>query len=245
MYLIYLDESGRQENDLVIFTAFSVPIATWRDSFSLIRRWRKHLKENFQIPIYYEIHANKFVAGRGRPSSRVITKRERADIFRESLTVCTQLAGVSLINVITPHKQKEQGFNYLLNRLNRALEVKEKQGLLICDQGQDYYYTRWMRKAYVFNPIPSAYGVWSDGNNYQNKPINQFVEDPFFRDSENSYFIQLVDCCAYALLLQEYPTSSHRRYGLETSFSILDPILNKDASRSDPQGIVRVKKKSP
>lgn len=245
MYLIYVDESGRKEDDMVIYSALLLPHNMWRDSFNLIRQWRYHLKKSYDIPVYYEIHANNFVAGRGRPGRRIITKYERSQIFSESLTLCTLLSGVQLVNVITPHNQKEQGFNYLLNRLNRALEEAENQAILICDSGQEYYYTRWMRKAYVFNPIPSAYGTWSNGKSYRNKPINQFIEDPFYRDSDSSYFIQLVDCCAYSLLMKEAPTANQKKYGLDSSFEILDPILNKAASKSDTHGIVRVKKNSP
>ena len=51
--------------------------------------------------------------------------------------------------------------------------------------------------------------------------------------------IQLVDFCAYALLRKERPIPSKTRYGLDRSFFILDPILVKQASYSDPHGIVR------
>lgn len=77
-----------------------------------------------------------------------------------------------------------------------------------------------------YNPIPSKYGLWLDtGEAYKNIPIDRILEDPLFKDSEQSYFIQLVDFCAYALLRRERPIHSKTKYGLDKAFDILSPIL--------------------
>jgi hypothetical protein len=92
----------------------------------------------------------------------------------------------------------------------------------------------------VYNPIPSAFGTWLDtGQSYKNIPLTRIIEDPFFKDSEQSYFIQLADFCAYALLRRERPVPSKSRYGLDKAFDLLKPILVTEATRKDPDGIIR------
>ena len=49
----------------------------------------------------------------------------------------------------------------------------------------------------------------------QNEAIDRILEDPFFKQSDQSYFIQLSDFCAYALLRQEHPIESKTKYGIK------------------------------
>lgn len=65
------------------------------------------------------------------------------------------------------------------------------------------------------------------------------MEDPFFKVSQRSYFIQHVDFCAYALLRRERPVASKTLYGLDTAFELLDSALLKQATYNDPQGVLR------
>ena len=74
----------------------------------------------------------------------------------------------------------------------------------------------------------------------RNIPINRIVEDLIFKESQRSYFIQLADFCAFALLRQENPVPSRSKYGIDKAFATLEPILVREASTKDPLGIIRV-----
>ena len=151
-----------------------------------------------------------------------------------------RLPGVRLFNACFPHKQDERAFERLLNRIERTLQASDSHAILISDKGKEAAYTRLARRMQVYNPIPSAYGTWLDtGQSYKNIPITRIIEDPFFKDSAQSYFIQLVDFCAYALLRRERPVASKTRYGLDKAFDLLKPILATEATRKDPDGIIR------
>jgi hypothetical protein len=117
----------------------------------------------------------------------------------------------------------------------------ESAGILIFDEGEERQYTRLVRRMGVFNPIRSRHGLWPDGKEYKNIPIEHVVEDPSFRRSKNSYFIQLADFCGYAMLQRERPTTSEKRarYRLHEAFPMLDAICVKEANRKDPFGIIR------
>ena len=238
MHLIYIDDSGDEE--LCVFSALALPIDQWHTAFQRVRDFRRELRRAYGIYVYKELHAWKFVSGRGRPSDRVVTKGQRAAIFREALKVMAGLPGAQLFNAVFPRKQDEKAFEWMLNRVNRALQAWGSYAVLVCDKGKEIAYTRLVRRMYVYNPIPSRYGVWADtGKSWKNIPLDRVVEDPFFKDSAQSYFIQLVDFSAYALLRRERPIASKSKYSLDTAFNILGPILVREASRKDPEGIIR------
>ena len=53
-------------------------------------------------------------------------------------------------------------------------------------------------------------------------------------------WVQMADFVAHALLKQvESPVPRVENHGIDGAFSILDRALNRQASRRDPQGVVR------
>jgi len=238
MHLIYIDDS--KDERLSVFSALSIHEDNWQKCFEKIKNFRKELKRTDGIYIYKELHAWQFVSGRGKISDTVVTKGRRCKIFNESLELIAELPGVRLFNTVFPPNDDERAFSWLLNRINRTVEVKKSNAILICDEGKELIYTKLRRKMGVFNPIPSKYGLWEDtGTSLKNIPINHILEDPFFKKSSQSYFIQLVDFCAYSLLRREHQLASKNKYELHKSFNILSPILVREASSKDPEGIIR------
>ena len=96
-----------------------------------------------------------------------------------------------------------------------------------------------IRRMGVYNPIPSRYGGWPGGATTRNITTDRLLEDPIFKDSQRSYFIQLVDFCAYSLLRRENPVASKSKYGLDAAFGLLHPILLREANPRDPEGVLR------
>jgi len=143
----------------------------------------------------------------------------------------------------SPLKKEYRAFERLLNRINRTMENWGSYALLICDAGKENIYTQMVRKMGVYNPIPSKLGAWTEtGDRVKNIPITRIIEDPIFKDSQKSYFIQLVDFCAFSLLRREHPLPAQQKYGLNKLFTILSDsdILVREASRNDPEGIIRI-----
>jgi len=237
MHLIYIDDS--QDKPTYCFSALAVPDDQWLDTFKAVKGWRKSLRDTDGIYITKELHAWKFVSGRGRIAPDVVTKWRRCQIFREALQFVAGLEHVSIFNVCLDHRQ-DWAFERLLNRINRTMAAWGSRAILICDEGKEADYTRLTRKMSVYNPIPSQFGIWQDtGKDTKNIPIDRIIEDPFFKSSEKSYFIQMVDFCAYALLRKEKPIPSKSKYGIHLAFQNLDPLCVKVANRRDPYGIIR------
>lgn len=236
MYFCYIDDSGDEHTR--VFSVLAVPIAGWRECFERIRTYRRELQTEYTVFVKVEFHATEFVSGRGRISKQTIGKYERTQLFRRTLKEITALPGVRLFNAVGPKAHEARLYERLLNRVNRTLFAWGSPGILINDEGKDF--TSLVRKMGVHNPIPSMFGNWPEGQT-RNIVLKQIYEDPFFRKSERSYFIQLADFCAYALLRSEHQLASKNKYGLHQAFDILKPICTPECYRADPRklGIIR------
>lgn len=236
-HVVYIDDS--QDDKAVVCTALMIKDSDWHAAFKIIKAFRKSLKQSDGIYIYKELHAWKFVSGRGKVGTHIVPKGRRCAIFNDALQLATTLPGVAIINAVGPAKQEAMGYERLLNRISRTMLAWDSHAILVWDEGKDAEYRKLSRRMHVMNPIPSAYGEWASGSYTKNITLDRIIEDPFFKDSRLSYMIQLVDFCAYALLRREVPLASKNKYGLNKSFGILKPALFLGASKKDPEGIIR------
>jgi hypothetical protein len=124
--------------------------------------------------------------------------------------------------------------------LQTRLLAYAPRAMIFADEGRETEITRVYRKMTVFNPVPSQFGTWADGTT-KNLPLQRIIEDPVFKQSHHSFFIQLADCVSFALLKRELPpTPNIAKYGINEFFDqCLKGVCFKDASPSDPLGVVR------
>jgi len=114
------------------------------------------------------------------------------------------------------------------------------RAIIVADEGQETEIIRALRRMRVINYIPSRYGLWPEGRPTRNIVADRLIEDPVFRASHDSPFLQLADCVAFSLLKQEVtPTPRIKKYRIHQMFNILEPVCVLSASTRDPQGIVR------
>jgi len=82
--------------------------------------------------------------------------------------------------------------------------------------------------------------VTQSGDGYRNLPIETVIEDPFVRNSEHSYFIQIADVCAYFARQYYDPNRFVKKQGARKYYERLEPVILKEASRKHPLGIVEL-----
>lgn len=275
--IFYVDESYDKEK--FCLSAISIRHSLWRECFEQVRNFRQRLKTDFGIYLKKEIHAHKFLAGRGHISPGMISKWQRSRIFNSILQLVASLPEVYIFNVClnySDHADPQMtAWDRLINRIERTLLEAERKELpkrkqlllnlksslssdefayvekrmldyspraiVIADEGRELQIQRAIRKMHVFNPIPSQFGSWDDGRKSRSITIERVIEDPVFKQSDKSYFIQLADCVAYALLKKETePVERIRKYGIQMMFDAnLSGVCFRKASTSDPLGIVR------
>lgn len=164
---------------------------------------------------------------------RLMNRIERTMLEFESRELPLRRELIAEIGTALPDARK----HLLELRLNRYRPV----AVVFADQGRETEITKTLRKMSVFNPIPSMIGDWGGGAKTKNIPVERVIEDPVFKRSHQSYFIQLADAVAFALLKKETtPTALVKKYGIDQFFEeCLSGVCYRPASPKDPLGIVR------
>lgn len=240
MYLVYIDDST--ERPCNIFSAIAVPHDKWNASFEYLKKWRKHLKNVHGIPMDYELHATQFLSGRGSNGQlSSLSRHTRSQIFHKSFAVVEYMHhfGVRTFHVCNNDDDQFRSFERLLNRINRTMTAWDSYAHLICDEGKETQYVRMVRRMRVHNPIPSRYDAWDSGAATKNIPLDRIIEDPQFKKSSVSYFIQTVDFLAHGLLRREIPTPKARQRRIHLSFNQLNSVLTRECHKADPHGVIR------
>jgi hypothetical protein len=126
-------------------------------------------------------------------------------------------------------------------KIDLRLNIYCSRATIFADEGREFEITKALRKMHVYNPIPSQLGGWANGSFTRNITTDRIIEDPVFKPSHRSYFIQLADCVAFALLKSEVPpTPVIKKYGIPEMFEdALSGVCFVDASPREHLGIVR------
>ena len=251
MRLYYIDES--EGPTCYVRSALGVDSERWNDLFADIQEWREELRRRYGIPPDRELHACDLLAGRGMlarngNANERLTQRRGAEVFTDGLRriedAAYNIGGVEVINVCL-RKQNVKAYEQvsldrLLNRVNASVKVANRHAFLIFDEGKERMITRAYRRLRIFNPVPSRYERWEEGERTRNIPVANVIGGPAFRSSDGDYLLQMADFIAHALLKQEEePVPRVENMGIHEAFSILDRALNRKASKRDPQGVVR------
>jgi len=107
VHFVYLDETG--DETCVGFSAICLPAVNYKQSFSLVKEFRRRLRNSDGINTTTELHASKFTSHRGKlgQSGHSVRQERRCQIFNEKLSLIAHLPGVSILNAFshTPPKQ--------------------------------------------------------------------------------------------------------------------------------------------
>ena len=251
MRLYYIDES--EGPACYVRSALGVDAERWNDLFADIQEWRRELRESYGIPPDRELHACDLLAGRGMlardgGASERLTAGRGAEVFMDGLRrierAAVSIGGVEVINVCLRKADvkayEKVSLDRILNRVNSSVREACRHAFLIFDEGKEQMITRAYRRLRIFNPVPSRYERWEEGERTRNIPVENVIGGPAFRSSDADYLLQMADLIAHALLKQEEePVPRVEGMGIHQAFSILDRALNRKASKRDLQGIVR------
>jgi len=254
LYLIYVDESGDPglpgATPFFIISGLIVHESHWNDVFRRFVDLRRYLGRRYHIPQRIAFHAVDIVNGHGdfHHTQSGLTRPQRLALYREILEALAQFSQVRLLNVFV-RKQSvtrpdidvfEWGWTLFIQRFQNYLSCgghlskPDDCGLLFTDRTHDDPLRRLMRRMRAFNFVPSQYL----GNSPRRLSVDRVLDDPIPRVSSHSYYTQMADLVAFALARRDFPRPSLLKFGFEEYFDILTPVLLKEATKYDPQGIV-------
>ena len=249
LYYIAQAEGSRH----YVRSALGVDVERWNGLFQEVHRWRRDLSRNCGIALDRELHFCDLLAEVGMPAGNGggyerLSPTELADAALDGLCrledAARTLCGIDVINVCLPKTNgrpcEQVSLERLLNRFNRSVGSAGRHAFLIFDEGDETMITRAYRRLRVFNPVPSMYELWEEGERTRNIPMENVIGGPAFRTSAGDILLQMASLIAHTLLIQEEgPAPTVEGPGMHEVFSILDCALNRRASRRDLQGIVR------
>lgn len=252
---MYVDESGdvglrNSPSDYFVLTGLVVHELKWDSTLQQLIAFRKRMRTQYGLKMDEEIHATDFIHKPGKLSR--IAKHDRLAIIRNFASEISQLEDCNLINVVVDKTNKdpdtdvfELAWNALINRFERTIRGRnfpgpknaDDKGLIFPDRTDDKKLIRLLRKMRYFNPTPNRREF---GPGYRNVRVTYIIEDPSFKDSGLSYFIQAVDTVAFLLNQKLKPNAYMKKKKGDNYFDRLEPALCKVASTTDPLGIVRL-----
>lgn len=247
MYLMYVDESGDpglngSPSRYYILCGLVMHELRWRQYLDQLIVFRRRMKTMYGLRVRDEIHARHFLSNPGHLAT--IPLHQRASILRAFTSELGGMADLSIVNVVVDKQGKAPGFDpyiwawkLLLQRLENGVSNRnfngptnaDERGLVLPDLPDTGKLRGILRQLRRFNIVPHR----------GNAPLQFIVEDPCFRDSAATYFIQAADLISYSLCQKLLPNRRAKRHGVHQLFDRLNAILYLQASNNDPQGIVR------
>ncbi|MDR9374796.1 MAG: DUF3800 domain-containing protein [Schleiferiaceae bacterium] len=247
MQIMYVDESGDpgrigHTSPHYILSGLIVDQNNWLEHLNRLKTFRAHLKKEYGLNQRTEIHASELIRIRNIDSYRTFTKQQRISILKLYVKQIPIIFSSSKILNISINKEdfpkdvnvQELAWKRLLQRYNTYLtKTANDKGMIISDDTDGNKVVRLMRKMRVYNPTPSHF------SDFYNAPTDNIIEDLVERSSQESYFIQSVDVIVHLLYRHDWPKGSLKKFGLEKDFLKLTPLLLRQASKTDQNGIVR------
>ena len=253
MYIMYVDESGdsgieNSPSDFFVISGIVLHELRWIEYLNRIIDFRKRIRDLYGLKLREEIHASSFFT-RPKEFAR-IPKHERLAIVRNFTDEISKLEDFNVINIVVDKRNKDNDYdvfgsawgalfqrfeNTIRNHNFRGPKNPDDRGIIFPDNTDNKTLTALLRKLRRYNPIPNQpkYGA-----GYRDLRLRYLIEDPNYRDSRDSYFIQAADLTAF--LLYQYINPNHylRKKYAHNYFERLEPILCKHASSDNEWGIV-------
>jgi Protein of unknown function (DUF3800) len=251
MYLLYVDESGdcglqNSPSRYFVLTGLVVHELRWHRYLGQIIGFRQRMKQSYGLKLREEIHAAHFIT---KPGDLVRIKRQdRLAILRHFADELATMTEISVINVVVDKSSKAVGYDVfemawkvLIQRFENTMANRnfpgpvnpDERGMLFPDNTDNKKLTKILRKLRHYNPVPNQIDA-----GYRNLSVKNIIEDPNFRSSDDSYFVQASDLCAFLLYQHIAPNLYMRQKSGQNYFKRLEPILCKVASSKNQYGIV-------
>jgi len=249
MYFCYVDESGDcgmydatkpRETGSAFFILAGIIVAAnkWKITLGTLKAFRKKIAREGYLPYHVEFHCAEMIDPHKVKEFTAISVAERWKLMEEYAETLGQNTAFSLITVvidntktsIEPKEYLTTAITKLYEAFDEFLKARETNGILFFDRANESHITTHVRK---------LLGTGASGESIPDVRIGWVIEDPIFRISSDSMFIQSADVVAYTLKEKEFPQISRKKYNADRIFQKkLSPVCFK-SKVADEDGIIR------
>lgn len=211
MYLMYVDDSGDpglpsagSPTPGFTLSLLAIEDDRWISMLDQLVAFRRFLNTAFNLRMRDELKASGLVNGSGAFSG--MSWRARQRIYRMAMNL-QRATGLTTAWAVTVDKQafetnhpgcvaadiRDIAWRYMMQRVERFTSKSKINGMVFPDEGYNQYVRTLFRKIRRYQQVPSAFG-----NGSLSVPATRLIEDPSFRQSHESYFVQFADLNSYA-----------------------------------------------
>lgn len=220
MYFVYIDDSGdtglptgTNPQQTIAYTLSAVLIrdVDWLSTLNEISKFRGFLQKNFGIKHSAELKANYLIHSKGPLAYLKLSDEARMKIYKMALKLQVNMKTViTWAVVIDKVRWAKKGYRLsvmdaawqnMVERLERFTAEKQEPCMVFPDNGNDKYVRGIFRRMRRFSRPNSMFS----GSGMLERNAELIMEDPSFRRSNDSYFIQLADLNAYAAYRHVFP----------------------------------------
>lgn len=261
-FIMYVDESGDPggnhtpggPTDYFALTGFIIDINAWNYNYNIYKDLRRTLKGTYGLKSTQELHGRLIVRNKKEFHYLNLTKAKTYNIYSDVLNSVRRMRDVYILSVFlekaNPNVQRSVGYfngdieELAWNRLAMRYQTFMDRtcdgnfGMVIPDRSRVKSIKENLRKWRVYN----IQLTFSGGRNF---PLFRIIEDPFFKDSKEAPFIQLTDMINFSMVMRENVRRNgpgknrFKKINGHILFDRLKPLLILQASRTDPDGIIR------
>jgi hypothetical protein len=249
MYFCYVDESGdggaynpekpdKSGSKYFILAGLIVPAKNWKASLDVLKSFKRRIAHQGYLPYDVEFHCSELIDPHKIKEYISISVRDRwmlIEEFAESVGLHGAFSIICVvidktISTIEPNEYLTEALTKMYIAFDELLKGKEDNGLLLFDRASEKHISTHARK---------LLGTGSSGDTIPGVRIGWIIEDPIFRVSADSIFIQSADVIAYSLKEKEFPVTAKKKFNADKIFS--KKLLNRcfKSTIGDDNGIIR------
>lgn len=250
MYFCYVDESGdcgqfdannpqNSGSAYFILVGLIVASAKWKLSLDILKSFRKQLARESYLPYNIEFHCADMIDPHKTKAFTSISVPDRWKLIERYAALIGNQASFSVVTVVIDKvKSKLMQADYLtaaITKLYQAfdefLKIEKESGLLFFDRANEKHINTHVRK---------LLGTGASGETILHANIDRIIEDPIFRVSSDSMFIQSADVVAYTLKEMIFPQASRKKYQADMIFKrkLQNALFKSKIAEMD--GVIRI-----
>ncbi len=249
MLFCYVDESGdsgmhdvlnpdRTGSPYFILVGLVIDSSKWKISLEVLKSFRKQLAKECYLNYDVEFHCSELIDPHKIKAYNSISVANRWQLIERYAQVIGDYSEFKILPIVIdksrsklkPSEYLTSATTKLYQAFDELLKIEKQFGLLFFDRANEKTITTHVRR---------LLGTGASGDSIVGIRISRVIEDPIFRISSDSIFIQSADVVAYTLKESQFSQASRKKYQADRIFTRKLKRICFASSLTDVDGIIR------